>query len=167
MKTAILRLAGVLPPLPPLPAMSAPGAATLPADIADMSIEELASIQIHSVSKKAEPLARAAASVFVISADDIRRSGFTSLPEVLRLAPNLQVAQVSSGSYAISARGLNGSGSSAPNKLQVLIDGRSVYSPLFAGVLWDATDVMLDDVERIEVISGPGATLWASMPSMA
>ncbi|MES2534896.1 MAG: TonB-dependent receptor [Pseudomonadota bacterium] len=127
---------------------------------ADMSFEELGSIRITSVSKKPEKLADAAASVFIITADDIRRSGATSLPEVLRRAPNLNVAQVSGGGYAISARGLNGSNNSAPNKLLVLIDGRSVYSPLFSGVFWDVQDVMLDDIERIEVISGPGGTLW-------
>jgi iron complex outermembrane receptor protein len=127
---------------------------------ADLSFEDLANIQITSVSKKAERLADAAASVFVITAEEIRHSGATSLPEALRLAPNLQVAQASASGYAISARGLNGSNSSAPNKLLVLIDGRSVYSPLFSGVFWDVQDVMLEDVERIEVISGPGGTLW-------
>jgi iron complex outermembrane receptor protein len=161
MKTAILRLAGALPVLLafPLPLLAA-HAAQAPPDMADMSIEELANIQIHSVSKKAESLAGAAASVYVISADDIRRSGLTSLPEVLRLAPNLQVGMVSNGGYAISARGLNGSNNSAPNKLQVLIDGRSVYAPLFSGVFWDNQDLLLEDIERIEVISGPGGTLW-------
>ena len=138
--------------------------ATLPAqaalhqgrDYADLSLEELANIEITSVSKKSESLAAAPASVFVITADDIRRSGASSLPDTLRLAPNLQVAQSSASGYAISARGLNGSS----NKLLVLIDGRSVYTPLFSGVFWDVQDVMLEDVERIEVISGPGATLW-------
>src|SRR6185369_14049214 len=96
-------------------------------------------------------------SVFVITTEDIRRSGATSLPEALRLAPNLQVAQVSASGYAISARGFN---NSSANKLLVLIDGRSVYTPLFSGVFWDVQDVMLEDVERIEVISGPGGTLW-------
>ena len=157
MKTAILRAAGMLPLLLVLPAR---GALIPPADIADLSIEELANIEIHSVSKKSETLAAAAASVYVITADDIRRSGWTSVADVLRLAPNLQVAQGSNGEYAISARGLNGSSNSAPNKLQVLIDGRSVYAPLFSGVFWDAQDVMLEDIERIEVISGPGGTLW-------
>jgi iron complex outermembrane receptor protein len=139
------------------------GAAELAAvggDFAELSIEELANIQITSVSKKAERLADAAASVFVITADDIRRAGVDTLADALRLAPNLQVAQESSGGYAISARGLNGSNNSAPNKLLVLIDGRSVYSPLFSGVFWDAQDVLLEDIDRIEVISGPGGTLW-------
>jgi iron complex outermembrane receptor protein len=129
-------------------------------ELADMSLEELGNVRVMSVSKKVEPLADAAASVFVISAQDIRRSGAVSLPEALRLAPNLQVAQPSAYGYAISARGFNGSNSSAPNKLLVLIDGRSVYSPLFAGVFWDVQDLMLEDIERIEVISGPGGTLW-------
>ncbi|WP_223468514.1 TonB-dependent receptor plug domain-containing protein [Massilia soli] len=131
-----------------------------PRDMADLSIEELANIQITSVSKQPERLGAAAASVFVITTDDIRRSGAGSIPEALRLAPNLHVAQSASAAYAISARGLNGSNNSAPNKLLVLIDGRSVYSPFFSGVFWDAQDLMLDDIERIEVVSGPGGTLW-------
>lgn len=140
-----------------LPAMAnvAPGI-----DFAELSIEELASIQVTSVSKKPERLADAAASVYVITADDIRRSGAASLPDILRLAPNLLVGQFSASSYAIGARGLNGSNNSVPNKLLVLIDGRSVYSPLFSGVFWDAQDVLIEDIERIEVISGPGGTLW-------
>lgn len=110
-----------------------------------------------SVSKKPQPLGDAPASIFVITADDIRRSGATSLPEALRLAPNLQVSQVSASGYNIRARGIN---NTSANKLLVLIDGRSVYSPLFAGVFWDVQDVLLEDVDRIEVISGPGGTLW-------
>jgi iron complex outermembrane recepter protein len=123
----------------------------------DLSIEELSNIEVMSVSKRDERLSDAPTSVFVITSEDIRRSGATSLPEALRLAPNLQVARVSANEYAISARGFNGT---AANKLLVLIDGRSVYSPLFSGVFWDAQDVMLEDIERIEVISGPGGTLW-------
>ncbi len=129
-------------------------------DFADMTLEELGNIKVTSVSKKPESLADAAASVFVITAEDIRRSGVTSLAEALRLAPNLHVARVHGSGYSVTARGLNGSTTSAPNKLLVLIDGRSVYSPLFSGVFWDVQDVMLEDVERIEVISGPGGTLW-------
>jgi iron complex outermembrane receptor protein len=123
----------------------------------DLSIEELSNIEITSVSKRDERLSDAPTSVFVITSEDIRRSGATSLPEALRLAPNLQVARVSTNEYAISARGFN---STAANKLLVLIDGRSVYSPLFSGVFWDAQDVMMEDIERIEVISGSGGTLW-------
>ncbi|MDQ1922715.1 TonB-dependent receptor plug domain-containing protein [Massilia pseudoviolaceinigra] len=142
--------------LPASAQLSSVAAATM----ADMSIEELANIQVTSVSKKPERLAAAAASVFVITADDIRRSGVASVPEALRLAPNLQVAQSSGYGYAISARGFNSSRNTVPNKLLVLIDGRSVYSPFFSGVTWDAQQVMLEDIERIEVISGPGGTLW-------
>ena len=126
-------------------------------DLRRMSLEELGDIEITSVSKRAEPLSDAPSSVFVITADDIRRSGAASLPEALRLAPNLHVAQAYAGGYAISARGFN---SPSANKLLVLIDGRSVYTPLFSGVFWDVQDLMLEDVERIEVISGPGGTLW-------
>jgi iron complex outermembrane receptor protein len=125
----------------------------------DLSLEELGSIQITSVSKRAEPLSDAPASVFVITGDDIRRSGVTSLPEALRLAPNLAVARTHATGYSISARGFN---NSAGNKVLVLIDGRTVYSPLFSGVFWDAQDVVLEDIERIEVISGPGGTLWGT-----
>jgi len=129
-------------------------------DFADLSIEELANIQVTSVSKKPERLQDAPASVFVITADDIRRAGSRSIPEALRLAPNLHIGQISSHTYSISARGLNGSNNSGPNKLLVMIDGRSVYAPLFSGVFWDMQDVMLEDIDRIEVISGPGGTMW-------
>src|SRR5882672_4898997 len=129
------------------------------ADLADLSIEELSNIQVTSVSKHAERLADAPASIFVITGEDIRRSGATRLAEALRLAPNLEVARASASSYAISARGFN---NTIDNKLLVLIDGRTVYTPLFSGVFWDAQDVMLEDVERIEVISGPGAALWGA-----
>ena len=129
------------------------------ADLADLSLEQLANIEVTSVSRRAERLSDAPASIYVITADDIRRAGVESLPEALRLAPNLQVARTSASGYAISARGFN---NAIGNKLLVLIDGRAVYTPLFSGVFWDANGVMLDDVERIEVISGPGATLWGA-----
>jgi iron complex outermembrane receptor protein len=140
----------------------APDANAYTQNFADMSIEELANVEITSVSKKRESLADAPASIYVITNDDIRRSGATSLPEALRLAPNLQVAQPNAGAYGITARGQSGNSNGAPNKLLVLIDGRSVYTPLYSGVFWDVQDVMLEDVERIEVISGPGGTLWGS-----
>jgi len=129
-------------------------------ELGRLSIEELASIEITSVSKHAESLNEAAAAVYVITGDDIRRAGVTSLPEALRLAPNLEVARVDARSYAISARGLNSV--NASNKLLVLIDGRSIYTPFFSSVFWDQQSVMLADIDRIEVISGPGGTLWGS-----
>jgi len=128
-------------------------------DLGDLSLEQLGNVDVTSVSKRAERLSDAPASIYVITAEDIRRSGATSLPEALRLAPNLEIARASSSSYAISARGFN---NSIGNKLQVLLDGRILYTPLFSGVLWDVPDVMLEDVDRIEVISGPGATLWGA-----
>lgn len=127
------------------------------AALVDLSLEELGNVTITSTAKREQRLGDAAASLFVITADDIRRSGVTRLPEALRLAPNLHVAETSSGDYAISARGFN---ASSANKLLVLIDGRSVYTPLFAGVFWDVQDVALEDIDRIEVSSGPGSTLW-------
>jgi iron complex outermembrane receptor protein len=127
--------------------------------LTELSLEELANIQVTSVSRHAERLSEAPASVFVITAEDIRRSGATSLAEALRLAPNLQVARIDAGQYAISARGFNGL---AANKLLVLVDGRTIYTPLFSGVFWDQQDVLVENVVRIEVISGPGATLWGA-----
>src|SRR5436190_696272 len=116
--------------------------------LADLSLEELSDIEVTSVSRRPERLSEAAASIFVITAESIRRSGVTTLPEALRLAPNLQVARLDAGQYAISARGFN---NAIGNKLLVLVDGRTVYSPFFSGVFWDAQQVMLADVERIEV----------------
>ncbi len=128
-------------------------------ELSALSLEQLSDVVITSVSRQEERLSNAAASIFIISSNDILRSGARTLPEVLRLAPNLQVARADARNYAISARGFN---SVFANKLLVLIDGRSVYSPLFSGVFWDAQDVLLADVERIEVISGPGATIYGS-----
>src|SRR5256714_12591036 len=124
-----------------------------------LSIEQLMNVEVTSVSKRPERLAQAASAIQVITQEDIRRSGASSLPEVLRLATNLQVAQVDSRQWAISARGFN---STTANKLLVLIDGRTVYTPLFSGVFWDVQEVPLTDIDRIEVISGPGATLWGA-----
>src|SRR6266436_3510280 len=130
-----------------------------PDDLKEKSLKELMEVIVTSVSKKAEKLSEAASAITVITQEDIRRSGATSLPEALRLAPNLEVAQVDSHEWAISARGFN---STTANKLLVLIDGRSVYTPLFSGVFWDVQDTVLEDIDRIEVISGPGATLWGA-----
>src|ERR1700721_1805357 len=129
-----------------------------------MSIEQLADVRITSVSKAAEPLSDAPASVYVINHDDAIRSGATSLPDLLRLAPNLEVMQTSPANYEIAARGFNGNSADQnfPDKLLVLIDGRSVYTPLYSGVYWDMQDVLPEDIERIEVISGPGGTLYGA-----
>lgn len=128
-------------------------------DFLSLSLEQLAQIKISSVSKQDEALTEAAASIYVITRDHIRNAGVTSIPEALRLAPNLQVARINASQYAITARGFN---ATVSNKLLVLIDGRTIYTPLFSGVFWNQQDVLLEDIERIEVISGPGATLWGA-----
>jgi iron complex outermembrane recepter protein len=125
----------------------------------ELSVEELLNVEITSVSKKAQKLADTAAAVYVITNDDIRRSGATTIPEALRLAPGVDVARMSSGRWAITIRGFN---SRFANKLLVLVDGRSVYTPLFGGVLWESQDTLLEDVDRIEVIRGPGAAIWGA-----
>ncbi len=128
-------------------------------EVMSMSLEDLMNVEFYSASKKLEPLSGAAAAVFVITQEDIRRTGVTSIPEALRMVPGLQVARADLHQWAISARGFN---EVTADKLLVLIDGRTVYSPLFAGVFWDVQDTLLEDVERIEVIRGPGATLWGA-----
>ncbi len=128
-------------------------------DLKRMTLEELAMVNVVSVSSRPEPFALAPAAIQVITHDDIRRSGASSLPEALRLAYNLNVAQKNAHEWAITARGFN---TDLANKLLVLIDGRTVYTPLFAGVLWTRQDYFLDDIDRIEVISGPGGTLWGA-----
>jgi len=128
-------------------------------DVTAMSMEDLMNMQVTSVSKRTQKVADAAAAIFVITQDDIRRSGANSIPEALRLVPGLQVARIDQNKWAIGSRGFNGR---FDNKLLVLIDGRSVYTPLFSGVYWNVQDVMLEDVDRIEVIRGPGATLWGA-----
>lgn len=129
------------------------------ADVAEMSLEDLARVRVTSVSGRPRPAHLSAASLFVITSEDIRRSGAGSLPEALRLAPNLQVARLNANQWAISARGFN---NTIGNKLLVLVDGRTIYSPLYSGVFWDTHETVLHDVERIEVISGPGGTLWGA-----
>jgi iron complex outermembrane receptor protein len=127
--------------------------------LADLSIEELMNETVTSVSKREQKIGDAAAAITVLSNDDLRRSGATTVADALRLAPGLDVASVSASQPAISARGFN---SFYATKLLVLVDGRSVYHPASAGVLWDLQQVMLEDVDRIEVIRGPGATMWGA-----
>lgn len=128
-------------------------------DLTQLSLEDLMDTKVTSVSKKEQSLSKAAAAIFVITQEDIRRSGATNIPGLLRMVPGLDVAQINANSWAVSARGFNHQFS---DKLLVLIDGRSVYTPLFGGVYWDTQDVPLEDIERIEVIRGPGATVWGA-----
>jgi len=128
-------------------------------DYLSLGLEDLMQIEITSVSKKSQRLSDAAAAVFVITQEDIRRSGVTSIAEALRMAPGVQVARIDANKWAVSIRGLNGR---FANKLLVLMDGRSLYSPLFAGVYWEVQDTAMEDIDRIEVIRGPGAALWGA-----
>src|SRR5919108_5307249 len=128
-------------------------------DVSRMSIEDLMNLEVTSVSKHTQRVSDSAAAVFVITQEDIRRSGAASIPEALQMVPGLQVARIDENKWAIGSRGFNGR---FDNKLLVLIGGRNVYTPLFSGVYWNVQDVMLEDVDRIEVIRGPGATLWGA-----
>jgi iron complex outermembrane receptor protein len=129
------------------------------ADLADLGIEELLNVEITSVTKKQTPLMATPAAVAVLTGDDVRRLGVTSIPEALRAVPGMQVARINANSWAITARGFN---NQFANKLLVMVDGRTVYTPTFAGVYWDVQDMVLQDLERIEIIRGPGATLWGA-----
>jgi iron complex outermembrane receptor protein len=130
-----------------------------PGQLKKMSLEELMDIKVTLVSKHSEKLNQSPSAVQVITSDDIRRAGASTLPEALRLASNLQVAQINGSQWAISARGMN---MALSNKLLVMVDGRTVYTPLYAGVFWDVQNILMDNVERIEVVSGPGGTLWGA-----
>jgi iron complex outermembrane receptor protein len=128
-------------------------------DLTEASLEDLMNIEVTTVSKKEQKLSQTPAAAYVLTQEDIRRSGMTSVPDLLRMVPGLQVAQIQGGSWAVSARGFN---DQYANKLLVLVDGRSAYSPLDSGVFWDEQDTLLEDIERIEVIRGPGATMWGA-----
>lgn len=130
-----------------------------PIDLRNASLEDLLDIQVTSVSKREQKLSQTAAAIFVISQEDIRRSGAANIPDLLRMAPGVDVEQIDANSWAISIRGFN---SRFANKVLVLIDGRTVYSPVFSGVFWDQVGVPLEDIDRIEVIRGPGATVWGA-----
>lgn len=128
-------------------------------DLIDRSLEDLMNMKVTSVSKKEQRLSQTASAIFVITAEDIRRSGATNIPDLLRMVPGVDVAQIGANTWAISARGLN---ERFGNELLVLVDGRNVYTPTFGGVFWDTLDVPLEDIERIEVIRGPGGTVWGA-----
>jgi iron complex outermembrane receptor protein len=136
-----------------------PSSAAADTDYFDLSPEQLFNAKVTSVSKSSQTLLDAPAAVFVLTGEDIMRSGATSIPEALRLVPGVQVARVNANSWAISVRGFN---NGLANKLLVLIDGRTVYDPLYSGVYWDIQDTVLEDIDRIEVIRGPGAALWGA-----
>ncbi len=127
--------------------------------LTELSIQDLMNVQVTSVSKKEEKRTDAAAAIFVITQDDIRRAGVTKMADALRMVPGIDVAQISSNSWAVTSRGFNGA---YANKLLVIVDGRCVYGPLFAGVFWQIEDMVLEDIDRIEVIRGPGGTQWGA-----
>src|SRR5258708_4457211 len=128
-------------------------------DLADLPIENLLDIEVYTPSKRPEKLSATPAAIAVLTQEDIHRSGATSIPEALRLIPGLDVAQEDQQQWAISARGFN---DIFANKLLVLQDGRSLYTPLFSGVFWNVQDTLMEDIDRIEVIRGPGASLWGA-----
>ncbi len=130
-----------------------------PDDLTELSLEDLMNIEITSVSKKSETLSEAPAAIFVITQEDLRRSGATTIADALRMVPGVQVGRIDSNKWAVSIRGFNGR---FANKLLVLMDGRSVYTPLYSGVFWEVQDTLLEDIDRIEVIRGPGAALWGA-----
>jgi len=128
-------------------------------ELTELSLEELMNVQVTSVAKKPQSLSQTAAAAFVITQEDIRRSGAVAVPDLLRMVPGMNVARIDANTWAVSARGFNDWFS---NKLLVMIDGRSVYTPFFSGVYWDAQNILLEDIERIEVIRGPGGTIWGA-----
>lgn len=157
---ALILLSSLTLTLPPASAAAPPdSAAVTTKDLSELTIDELMEIRVTSVSKKEERGSQAAAAIHVISGDDIRRTGVRTIADALRWAPGIQVGQVDSHQWAISSRGFN---DLFANKLLVMIDGRTVYTPLFSGVFWDVQDTFLPDIDRIEVIRGPGATLWGA-----
>jgi iron complex outermembrane recepter protein len=135
------------------------GLAQQPQNLIDKSLEDLLATRVTSVSKKEQPLSRVPAAIRVITAEEIRRSGAANIPDLLRMVPGVNVAQIDASGWAVSARGFSDQFS---NKMLVLIDGRSVYDPLFAGTFWDVENIPLEDIDRIEVIRGPGATMWGT-----
>lgn len=130
-----------------------------PKELKKLSVEELMNIEVTLASRTPQKLTESASAIQVLTGDAIRRSGATNIPEALRLIPNIQVAQITANAWIISARGFN---TIFANKLLVMIDGRTVYTPLFGGVIWEQQNVLLEDVDRIEVVSGPGGTLWGA-----
>ena len=138
---------------------SMPAVAATTDEVMALSLEDLVNIEVTSAARMPQKISQAAAAIYVVTSEDIQHSGATSIPEALRMVPGLQVARIDGNKWAITCRGFN---EAFANKMLVMIDGRTVYTPLFAGVFWDVQDVMLEDVDRIEVIRGPGGTLWGA-----
>ncbi len=136
-----------------------PAQTSPPRDLTQFSLEDLMNVQVISVSKKEQKLAKTGAAIFVITQEDIRRSGATNIPDLLRMVPGVDVARVDHSTWAVSIRGFN---DVYANKVLVLIDGRSVYQPVYSGVFWYAQEMPLENIERIEVIRGPGGTVWGA-----
>lgn len=128
-------------------------------DLSSLSLEQLTHLEVSTVSRREQTLFATPAAVCVITREDILRSGATSIPDVLRMVPGVEVAQIDANTWAVSARGFN---SRFANKMLIMIDNRSVYNPVFSGTLWDQNDLLLEDVERIEVVRGPGGTMWGA-----
>jgi outer membrane receptor protein involved in Fe transport len=149
----VVTLIGIIAPVPGIAQVAQNS------DLFNLSLEQLTRVEVNSVSRHDQPLFDTPAAVFVITRDDILRSGATSIPEVLRMVPGVDVAQIDANKWAVSARGFN---NRFANKMLVMIDNRSVYNQLYSGVFWDQADLLLEDVERIEVVRGPGATLWGA-----
>jgi iron complex outermembrane receptor protein len=148
------------PSAPESPAEAPPKtAAVSPSELKKLALEELVDMEITSASRRPEKLSETSSAVDVITSDDIERAGVTNIPDALRLGTEMEVAQVDGHTWAISARGFN---TTVANKMQVLMDGRSLYTPLFSGVFWDVQQTFLPDLEQIEIIRGPGATLWGA-----
>jgi len=154
----ICLLLGAGVPAPP-DVLAASRADPKPGSLAELPLEDLLNVEVTSVARQEQSLSESAAAVFVITQDDIRRSGATSIPELLRMVPGLDVAQITANTWAITARGFN---AQFANKMLVLMDGRTLYTPLFSGVFWDTQDTVLGDLDRIEVIRGPGASVWGT-----
>jgi iron complex outermembrane receptor protein len=152
-------LAVAAPAQVPQPTTKSSSSVASQSDLSQVSLEDLMNIKVTSVSKTDQRMSQAAAAIFVITDEDIRRSGATNVPDLLRMVPGMDVSQINASTWAISARGFDDQFS---NKLLVLIDGRAVYTPLLGGVNWDTQDVLLEDIDRIEVIRGPGATVWGA-----
>src|SRR5712691_524841 len=138
---------------------AAQGLQETPGQLKKLSLAQLGDIEVTTASKEPVTLARTPAAIYVLTQEDIRRSGATSIPDILRLVPGVEVARIDSNKWSLGVRGFTGRLSRA---MLVMIDGRSVYTPLFAGVYWEVQDTLLEDVDRIEVIRGPGGTLWGA-----